>query len=96
MEKTQVEKNKYGEVRTFTSGGTAPFIFDNNWGNFGNITDEDRLLNVTNADGLEAIPLTEEQKFTFDTQGWLCIPGVLTDGELEEMRAFCYQLKDII
>ena len=32
------------------------------------------------------IPMTEEQRFFFDLKGWLLIPGVLEEGELEEMR----------
>ena len=79
---------------TFTSDGTAPFVFDDNWDNFGNLRPESRQLSATNADGVPVVPLTEEQKFTFDTHGWLCIPGVLDEAELEEMRAFCYRLKD--
>ncbi|MDE0228931.1 MAG: hypothetical protein OXJ62_08780 [Spirochaetaceae bacterium] len=79
---------------TFTADGTAPFVFDDNWDNFGNLRPESRRLSATNADGVPVVPLTEEQKFTFDTQGWLCIPGVLDEADLEEMRAFCYRLKD--
>ena len=45
-----------------------------------------------NADGLPAVELTEEQKYVLDTKGWLVIPGVLTNAEVEEMRAFCYRL----
>ena len=46
-----------------------------------------------NADGLDAIPLTEEQKYLFDTRGWLLLPGVLSDAETAEMREFCYRLQ---
>ena len=60
---------------TFTADGTAPFVFDDNWDNFGNLRPESRRLSATNADGVPVVPLTEEQKFAFDTQGWLCIPG---------------------
>jgi len=79
---------------TFTTGGVAPFIFDDNWKNFGNLPAAARQLTQTTADGLPVIPLTDEQKFTFDTQGWLCIPSVLDADELAEMREFCLQLKD--
>ena len=48
---------------------------------------------TTNADNLSPIPLTEEQRFLFDTRGWLLIPGVLSETEVKEMREFCYQLK---
>ena len=45
-----------------------------------------------NADNLPPIPLTEEQRFLFDTRGWLLFPGVLSETEVKEMREFCYQL----
>ncbi|MDP6115341.1 MAG: phytanoyl-CoA dioxygenase family protein [Planctomycetota bacterium] len=38
--------------------------------------------------------LTDEQKYIFDLRGWLAIPAVLDDGQIEEMRDFCYRLKD--
>ena len=69
------------EQPTFTSNGAAPFVFDDNWDNFGNLRPESRQLSATNADGVPVVPLTEEQKFTFDTQGWLCIPGVLDEAK---------------
>ena len=47
---------------------------------------------VLNADGLPAMPLTEEQKFVFDTKGWVAVPGVLSEDEITEMRDFAYQL----
>ena len=81
-------------LSTFTSNGTAPFVFDDNWDNFGNRRAESRRLSATNADGVPVVPLAEEQKFTFDTHGRLCIPGVLDAAELEQMPALCYRLKD--
>jgi len=45
-----------------------------------------------NADGLPAIELTDEQKYVFDTKGWLAVPGVLSASEITEMREFAYQL----
>ena len=50
-------------------------------------------LTQTNADGAPVVPLTQEQKYLFDKNGWLLIPGVLTTSEIEEMRDFCYQLQ---
>ena len=47
----------------------------------------------TNSDNLPQAPLTEEQRFLFDTRGWLLIPGVLGESEVQEMREFCYRLK---
>ena len=48
---------------------------------------------TTNADGKPAIEFTEEQKYIFDTRGWIAVPGVLSDDEIVEMRDFCYRLK---
>jgi hypothetical protein len=45
-----------------------------------------------NAEGLPPVALTEEQKYLFDTRGWLVIPGVLGPEEAAEMREFCYRL----
>lgn len=47
----------------------------------------------TNAEGKPVIDPTPEQKYLFDTQGWLLVPGLLSDAEVEEMRAFCYRLR---
>ncbi len=69
-----------------------PFIFDNNWGNWGKLPQDANQLTTTNADGELVVPLTEEQKFIFDTQGWLMIPALLSETDLKEMRDFCYQL----
>ena len=80
--------------RTFDLDSNAPYIFDNNSGNWGNLPTDARKLTMTNADGESVVELTEEQKFTFDTNGWLVIPGLLDDDELNEMRDFCYRLKD--
>ena len=48
---------------------------------------------TTNADDKPAIEFTEDQKFIFDTRGWIALPSVLTDDEVAEMRDFCYRLK---
>ena len=52
-----------------------------------------KRLPEKNADGLTPLELSEEQKFLFDTRGWLMIPGVLTENEIEEAREFCYRLQ---
>ena len=49
---------------------------------------------TTNAEGLPTMPLSEEQRFVFDTRGWLLLPGLLTDGQIASMRVFCYTLKN--
>ena len=51
-------------------------------------------LPLKNADGRDVIELTEEQKYLFDVQGWLLVPGVLSDAEITEAREFCYRLRD--
>src|ERR1044071_878886 len=51
-------------------------------------------LPTANADNVPVIPLTEEQRYLFDTRGWLLFPSVLSDSEIEEMRDFCYRLQE--
>lgn len=45
-----------------------------------------------NADGLDVIEPTEEQKYLFDAHGWLLIPSLLGEDEIEEMREWCLKL----
>ena len=47
-----------------------------------------------NSEGKPAIPLTEEERYQFDTKGWLALPAVLTPEEAAEMRDFCYRLRN--
>ena len=47
----------------------------------------------TNSEGKPIIPLSEEERYIFDTKGWLAIPGVLVESEMEDMREICCQLK---
>ena len=35
-------------------------------------------------------PMTEEQKFFFDLKGWILVPSILTETEVEEMKAEVY------
>ena len=44
------------------------------------------LLPMTNADGLPVVPMSEEQKYTFDLKGWICLPGLLSEEELIPVR----------
>jgi len=67
-----------------------PLIFNKDLGKPLYVTANE--LTQTNADGKLVIPLTQEQKYTFDKNGWLMIPGVLAKSEIEEMRDFCYRL----
>ena len=45
-----------------------------------------------NTQGRAAVPLTEEQKYLFDTRGWLLVPNALMEAETAEMRDYCYRL----
>ncbi|MEM7127443.1 MAG: phytanoyl-CoA dioxygenase family protein [Chloroflexota bacterium] len=45
-----------------------------------------------NGDGLAIVPPTPEQIYTFDTQGWMLIPEVLSPDEIEEMREWATRL----
>jgi hypothetical protein len=47
----------------------------------------------TNSEGFPETELTEEQRYIFDTRGWLAIPAVLTPEEIEPMREYCYRLR---
>ena len=44
------------------------------------------LLPTHNADGLPVIPMTDEQKYTFDLKGWICLPSLLAGEQLERIR----------
>lgn len=49
-------------------------------------------LPTRNADGVTVPELTLEQKYAFDTHGWLLIPAVFTGPELAAMRDFAHRL----
>ncbi|MDD9973016.1 MAG: hypothetical protein OXU27_03370, partial [Candidatus Poribacteria bacterium] len=38
----------------------------------------------------EPVPMTPEQKFFFDLRGWILLPSVLSEPEIEEMKAEVY------
>ena len=38
----------------------------------------------------QAIPMTPEQKFFFDLRGWILLPSILSDSEIDEMKAEVY------
>jgi hypothetical protein len=50
-------------------------------------------VTTTNADQKPIVEFTEDQKYIFDTKGWIAIPSVLSDDEILEMRDFCYRLQ---
>ena len=39
---------------------------------------------------VDAVPMTDEQRFFFDLKGWITLPGVLAAAEVEEMKAAVY------
>jgi hypothetical protein len=45
------------------------------------------LLPTTNADDLPVPPMTDAQKYVFDLKGWISLPGLLTEEQLELIRA---------
>ncbi len=69
----------------------AAYIFAHSLGQRLDMSAQD--LPRTNADGLPVVDLTQEQKYLFDTRGWLLLPGVLSQDDIEEMRDFCLRLQ---
>ncbi len=66
------------------------FIIDKNLG--ARLDEAQADLPRINAEGEAVVPPTDEQKYLFDKDGWLLMPGVLSETECAEMRAFCLQL----
>ncbi len=66
------------------------FIIDKNLG--ARLDESQADLTRVTSDGRDVVPLTDEQKYLFDKDGWLLIPGVLSEAECAETRAFCEQL----
>lgn len=50
------------------------------------------ILTPATGEGLPVIPPTDKQKYNFDRDGWILIPSVLSEAEINEMRAFAAQL----
>ena len=75
---------------TTTSKQDKPLLFE--MSKVGHVDVDAIDLPRTTADGEPAIEPTHEQKYLFDTQGWLLVPGLLGAEEVEEMREFCYRL----
>ncbi len=44
------------------------------------------LLPTTNADGLPVVPMTDAQKYTFDLKGWICLPDLFDEEQLDRIR----------
>ena len=69
---------------------SEPFVINKNMGSPLAISARD--LTPKNADGLPVVLPTEKQKYDFDRNGWLLIPGVLSKDECDEMRTFAERL----
>ncbi len=68
-----------------------PYVVDKNLGQKLVLSDGD--LPTVNADGESVVELTQEQKYLFDTRGWLLMPGVLMQEEIDAMREFALRLQ---
>ena len=69
---------------------SEPFVINKNMGSPMAISARD--LTPKNADGLPVVLPTEKQKYDFDRNGWLLIPGVLSKDECDDMRTFAERL----
>jgi hypothetical protein len=47
-----------------------------------------------NDNTIDAIPMTEDQRFLFDLKGWIAIPAVLASEEVEAIKTHLYTLRD--
>ena len=72
------------------NGTIMPYIVDKNLG--GPMEDYSDRLPKKNGDGLNVIEPTAEMKYKFDKDGWLLVPGVLSESDIKEIREFCIQL----
>ena len=70
----------------------TPFIVNKNLGTALHIPPGH--MTQTNADGLPVVELTQKQKYDFDRNGWLLVPGILAAEELAEAREFSIRLRD--
>ena len=68
------------------------YVIDKNMGHKMDVPDG--VMPTHNADGQAVVPLTEEQKYLFSARGWLLISSVLSEDEVEEMRAYALRLHD--
>ena len=73
-----------------SNGKTFPYIINKSMGRpMAPFEDE---FPEFNGDGLPIVAPTTEQKYLFDKNGWLLIPAVLSEDEVEEMREWCRRL----
>ena len=72
------------------TNGSKPLLFEQSKVAYVDVDAVD--LPRTNTGGEPVVDLTPEQRYLFDTRGWLLVPGLLGREEVEEMREFCYRL----
>ncbi|MYH61317.1 MAG: phytanoyl-CoA dioxygenase family protein [Caldilineaceae bacterium SB0675_bin_29] len=72
-------------------GDNTPYVFAHSLGQQLDLSAQE--YPTVNADGLPVVDLTPEQKYCFDKNGWLLVPGVLSAEEAREMRDFGLQLQ---
>ena len=44
------------------------------------------LVPTTNGDGLPVVPMTDAQKYIFDLKGWICLPDLFDEEQLDRIR----------
>ncbi len=72
------------------NGKIEPYVINKNMGK--PMQPYGHELPQKNADGLEIVKPTEEQKYLFDAHGWLLVPDVLSQDEVDEMRDWILKL----
>ena len=68
----------------------TPFVINKNLGS-AQLTQAGDLTSTT-ADGAPVVPLTQKQKYDFDRNGWLLVPGVIKGDALAEMQEYAERL----
>jgi hypothetical protein len=69
-----------------------PYVINKNLGQpLGDVSGE---YPTRNSEGLPVIPPTDEQKYVFDTRGWVLIESVLTGAELDEARDYAARIRE--
>jgi hypothetical protein len=76
---------------TYDAAYGDAYVVDKNLGQKLVLYDGD--LPRTNADGEVVVEPTQEQKYLFDTRGWLLLPGVLAQDDIDAMREFALRLQ---
>ena len=68
------------------------YVVDKNLGQKLEMAEGD--LPTKNADGEPVVELIDEQKYLFDTRGWLLVPGLLADDEVVQMRDYALRVQN--